>query len=116
MPPIPAYPTNQDLGNTILSLFFPEHLAIIVIRAGIWYTYGHLYNVVSGDAIDLAVWILVLVGVLVPMSCSVFFVPLRYVPSPGQPLTEGNVNDTSPEHASRLLVLQEWSLPEANSA
>ena len=62
----------------------------------------------------LAVPILALVGVPIPMMCSAACVPPRYVPSPGKPSTEGNVSDTSPEYASRLLVLQEWLLPRAN--
>jgi len=66
------------------------------------------------DAIGLAVRILMLVEVLVPMMCSAACVLPRYVPSPGKPSTGGNVSDTSPEYASRLLVLQEWLLPRAN--
>lgn len=56
-----------------------------------------------------------LVGVPVPTTCSGVGVPLRYVPSPGQLSTEGNVSNISSEHASRLLVLKEWLLPGANS-
>ena len=112
--PIPVC-LNQTLGTPYFPFSFSELPAIIVIRAGIWYTCGHLYNVVSRDAIGLAVRILVLVGVAVPMMCSAVCVPLRYVPSPGQPSTEGNANNTSPEYASRLPVLQERLSPRASS-
>jgi len=75
------------------------------IRAGISYTCGNLYNVVSWDAMCLAVGIPVLVEVLVLTRCSAVCVPLRYVPLPGQPSTGGNASDTSLVHVSQLLVL-----------
>ena len=67
---------------------------------------------VSRDAIGLAV--LILVGVSIPMMYSVVCVPPRYVLSPGQPSTEGNANDTSPERAFLVLVLQECLLSRAS--
>lgn len=81
---------------------------VLGIRAGISYTCGSLYNVVSWDAMGLVVEIPVLVGVLILMRCSAVCVPLRYVPSPGQPSTGGNASDTSLVHVSQLLVLWGW--------
>ena len=78
------------------------------IRAGISYTCGNLYNVVSWDAMSLAVGIPVLVVVLVLMRCSAVYAPLRYVPSPEQPSTGGSASDTSLVHVCQLLVLRGW--------